>query len=224
MDTGPPHADAVDHEADGEHVALAVEGRELGDGEQRVGAEHLGHGPLGRVLREARRRGSRPGRACARRSPSACRGRPSRPWRARLVARAGRPPRRRSCPCRSRRGGRGRRRRPTGRSPRRRARRSARGGPPTGSSACAGGRRARRRSAPRGPAGKSSSRIASSPSPSPWRAWSARKTRSAEVRHTTSAGDPGRVELVGRRDHLGHDRPGPDERRPAARRRAARRT
>ena len=37
-------ADAVDHEADGEHVALAVERRELGDGEQRVRAEHLGDG------------------------------------------------------------------------------------------------------------------------------------------------------------------------------------
>ena len=38
---------------DGGHVALAVEGGELGNGEQRVAAEDLGDRRLGRVLREA---------------------------------------------------------------------------------------------------------------------------------------------------------------------------
>ena len=69
-------------------------------------------------------------------------------------------------------------------------------------------------------AGNSSSRIrVAAARPGPGRACSERNTRSGEVRHTTSAGCPAAVELVGGGEHLGHDRAHADQRH---RRRAAR--
>ena len=49
------------------------------------------------------------------------------------------------------------------------------------------------------------------PSSSPLRACTARNTRSADVRHTTSTWIPPCVELVGRREHLGHHDAHPDQ-------------
>ena len=59
-----------------------------------------------------------------------------------------------------------------------------------------------------------------SPSSSPCRACSARKTRSAEVRQTTSTAVPASVERAGGRDHLGEHGAHADERDVAARRSA----
>ena len=119
--------------------------------------------------------------------------------------------------------GRGRRRRPTGRSRRRRGRRSARSGSPTrklsvcgwpSSTVTIGARAVGREelvedrvvAVGRGPA----------------RACSARKTRSAEVRQTTSAGIPAAASSSAAASTSGMIAPMPDERRPAGRLAAAR--
>ena len=70
-------------------------------------------------------------------------------------------------------------------------------------------------------AGKRTSRIASSPASRPCRACNARKTRSAEVRHTTSTAEASRGELVGGCEHVGDHGAHGDERHRRGLRRAA---